>query len=175
MSRIIDITRPLRGDMEVYPGDPAVSVTSMVLGGARVSALEFGSHTGTHVDAPLHFVDGGYGVDQLPLDALVGPALVSREVVPAERLLLFGGNLSVDDAQMLVDHGVRLVGTDRMTIEEEGGDHPVHKLLLAARVVILETLDLTAVDPGTYQLVCLPLKIEGCDGAPARAVLLADP
>ncbi|HZQ88322.1 MAG TPA: cyclase family protein [Acidimicrobiales bacterium] len=174
MTRIIDITRPLRGDMEVYPGDPPVSITSMVLGGARVSALQFGSHTGTHVDAPLHFVDGGYGVDELPLDALVGPAVVSREVVPAERLLLLDGNLSVDDAQMLVDNGLRLVGTDRITIEEEGGEHPVHKLLLAAGVVILETLDLSAVEPGTYQLVCLPLKIEGCDGAPARAILISD-
>jgi arylformamidase len=174
MSRIIDITRPLRGDMEVYPGDPPVSVTSMVLGGARVSALQFGSHTGTHVDAPLHFVDGGYGVDELPLDALVGQCVVSHEVVPAERLLLFGGNLSLADAQMLVENGLRLVGTDRITIEEEGGEHPVHKLLLASGVVILETLDLSAVDPGTYQLVCLPLKIEGCDGAPARAILLTD-
>jgi arylformamidase len=174
VTRIIDITRPLRGDMEVYPGDPPVSVTSMVLGGARVSALQFGSHTGTHVDAPLHFVDGGAGVDELPLDALVGPAVVSHEVVPAERLLLFDGNLSVDDAQRLIDGGIRLVGTDRITIEQEGGEHPVHKLLLAAGVVILETLDLSGVEPGTYQLVCLPLKIAGCDGAPARAILLAD-
>jgi arylformamidase len=173
VTRIIDITRPLRGDMEVYPGDPPVSVTPMVLGGARVSALQLGSHTGTHVDAPLHFVEGGYGVDELPLDALVGEVVVSRQVLPAERLLLFDGNLSVDDAQELVDHGLRLVGTDRITIEEEGGDHPVHKLLLGAGVVILETLDLSAVEPGTYQLVCLPLKVEGCDGAPARAILIA--
>ena len=174
MTRIIDITRSLHGDMEVYPGDPPVSVTPMVLGGARVSALQFGSHTGTHVDAPLHFVDGGAGVDALPMSALVGEVVVSHDVVPAERLLLFDGNLSVDDAQRLVDAGLRLVGTDRITIEEEGGDHPVHKLLLAAGVVILETLELSGVEPGTYQLVCLPLKIAGCDGAPARAILIAD-
>jgi arylformamidase len=174
VTRIIDITRSLTGDMEVYPGDPPVSVTPMLLGGARVSALQFGSHTGTHVDAPLHFIEGGAGVDRLPMDALVGPALVSRDVRPAERLLLFDGNLSVPDAQRLVDAGLRLVGTDRLTIEEEGGDHPVHKLLLAAGVVILETLDMSAVEPGTYQLVCLPLKIAGCDGAPARVILIAD-
>ena len=104
MTRIIDITRPLRGDMEVYPGDPPVSVTSMVLGGARVSALQFGSHTGTHVDAPLHFVEGGYGVDELPLDALVGEVVVSRAVVPAERLLLFGGNLTHQPAYADVEY-----------------------------------------------------------------------
>ena len=174
MTRIIDITRSLRGDMEVYPGDPPVSVTPMVLGGARVSALQFGSHTGTHVDAPLHFIDGGAGVDQLALDAMVGDVTVSHAVVPTERLLLFGGNLSVAEAQALVDAGLRLVGTDRITIEEEGGEHPVHKLLLAAGVVILESLDLTDVEPGTYRLVCLPLKVAGCDGAPARAILIAD-
>jgi arylformamidase len=82
--------------------------------------------------------------------------------------------LAPDGAQYLVDQGVELVGIDYLSIEQfHSGHHKTHRTLLAKSVVILEGLDLSAPTPGEYELICLPLRIEGCDGAPARAVLIA--
>jgi arylformamidase len=81
--------------------------------------------------------------------------------------------LDEDAARWIVDRGIRLVGIDRLSIERspDGVHYPVHTTLLAAEVVILESLDLSEVEPGEYILQCLPLRIAGCDGAPARVVL----
>ncbi|HEX9797001.1 MAG TPA: cyclase family protein [Anaerolineales bacterium] len=81
--------------------------------------------------------------------------------------------VAVDDsgAGWLVDHGLRLVGIDYLSIAPWGAAGPTHRTLLRAGVVILEGIDLRQVAPGSYQLVCLPLKLVGSDGAPARAVL----
>lgn len=198
---IIDITRPISPDTPVWPGDPPVVVERVarveVGDPADVSRLQLGTHTGTHVDPPAHFLPGGDTVDQLPLDLLVGPALVADlseapEVdadalealaLPAgtTRLLLktgpedggaTTGALTPAGARWLVEHGVRLVGVDTLSIEPDTDEYPVHHILLGAGVVIVESLDLSAVSAGGYQLVCLPLRIAGGDGAPARAVLI---
>jgi arylformamidase len=82
--------------------------------------------------------------------------------------------LSPAGARWMVEHGVRLVGTDFLSVEEyAAAGHPTHVTLLSAGVVILEGLDLSAVAAGTYLLACLPLPLAGCDGAPARAVLIS--
>lgn len=196
---LIDVTVPLRPGMVVFPGDPEVSLgrVSSIAGGAvaNVSRLEAGVHTGTHVDAPLHFRDGAPAVESLPLEVLVGPAEVvdatglEREVgedfpFPSgvERLLLKTRNselwareafaedavaLSPGAARCLVELGVRLVGIDYLSV----GGEEVHRTLLDAGVVVLEGLDLRGVEPGAYRLLCLPLKLVGADGAPARAIL----
>ena len=82
MAQIYDISVPLVSGGLVYPGNPEISITpqqEITKGaGANVSLLLFGSHTGTHVDAPKHFFDDGLGVDALPLDVLMGPATVIR-------------------------------------------------------------------------------------------------
>ena len=82
--RIYDVSMPLRTGGLVYPNNPPISITSVsaIARGdtANVSRLDFGSHTGTHVDAPLHFIEGGAGVDELRLDVLMGRA----------RLIAFG-------------------------------------------------------------------------------------
>ena len=209
MSRIYDISVPIRSGGIVYPGNPEIDITlqqAVAKGaGANVSAIRFGSHTGTHADASRHFFDDGQPVDQIPLDRLIGPAiLVSfpdnvRAIGTAElkahdlrgrtRILLRTRNsallsqkqfapdytyLAPDGAEYLVDKGVELVGIDYLSIEQfHSGHHRTHRTLLAKSVVILEGLDLSAPPPGEYQLICLPLRIEGCDGAPARAVLIA--
>jgi len=210
MSRLIDISLTIGPDLLVWPSDPAVEVErrrSIAAGDeANVSELRIGTHTGTHVDPPVHFVDGTGGIDRVPVDVLVGPALVAdlrgrpgplspaelQGVVPAgtERLLLLTDNsalwrrlpvafperytcLSPEAAEWLIEHGVRLVGTDFLSIEERGAEgHPVHRSLLESGVVIVEGLDLDEVEPGPYELVCLPLKILDGDGGPARAVLI---
>ena len=168
---------------------------------ATVSLLTMGVHCGTRVDAPCHFIPGGRGVDALPVDALVGPCRVigvdadrliraadlERGAAGAERLLLktrSGGlwdelgfrrdfvALAADAATWLVDRGVRLVSIDYLSINPYDADPQLaHLILLGAGVVVVEGLDLRRVPPGEYDLACLPIKLRGADGAPARVVL----
>ena len=184
--------------MAVYPGDPELSierVMSLDAGDvANVSRMDLGVHTGTHVDAPLHFFDGAAAVEGLDLDVLVGPALVVEVVGPgdiqpgavvegADRILFKTRNsaawaddrfyedyasISPEAAARLVDAGIRLVGVDYLSV----GGVETHRVLLRAGVVAVEGLDLRGIEPGAYTLVCLPLKLEGSDGAPARAILI---
>ncbi|MBI2468338.1 MAG: cyclase family protein [Candidatus Rokubacteria bacterium] len=201
----IDVTVPIHPGMVVYEGDPGVRVTSVLAlergDPANVSLLALGSHTGTHVDAPSHFIAGGGTVDGLPLDVLLGRArvlacppgpIVAETVAGAgarrgSRLLFKTGNsalwerarfvrdyqaLTLEAARLLVEAGVALVGIDYLSIEGFGAPgHPVHRCLLGAGTVILEGLDLSAVAPGEYELCCLPLRVREGDGAPARALL----
>jgi arylformamidase len=199
--RVIDVTVPVRPGMPVYPGDPEVRlerVESIADGApANVSRLDFGVHSGTHVDAPVHFVEGASGAEMLPLDALVGPAVVvdgtgvqaldasvvARVEPGAQRVLFRTSNsqlwaradlveeyveLTEDGARALVALGVRLVGIDHLSI----GGEATHRVLLQAGIVVVESLDLRQVEPGRYTLVCAPLKLVGSDGAPARVLLL---
>ncbi|HEV2711704.1 MAG TPA: cyclase family protein [Gaiellaceae bacterium] len=195
---IIDISVPIHTEMVVYPGDPAVRlerVESIAEGAsANNSKLELGVHSGTHVDAPVHFIDGAAGADRLPLDVLTGPCEVVEVptleesavgAVPqgAERVLFKTPNselwaresfaetferLNGPAARRLVERGVRLVGVDYLSV----GDHDAHRVLLGAGVVAVEGLDLRNVQPGPYELHCLPLKLVGSDGSPARAILV---
>jgi arylformamidase len=192
---IIDISLPVGPDTPVWPGDPPVLVepVARIEAGdpADVSRLVLGTHTGTHVDPPAHFVPGAATVDVLPLDVLVGPAVVAQFTAgPIDRaaleslalpkgstrlLLKTGGDagaLTADGARWLVERGVRLAGADTLSIEPASDRYPVHQILLGAGVVIVEGLDLADAAAGSYQLVCLPLRIVGGDGAPARAVLI---
>jgi arylformamidase len=209
VSRIYDISVPIRSGGLVYPGNPEIDIAlqQAVAKGAsaNVSTIRFGSHTGTHADAARHFFDDGQPVDKIPLERLIGPALLlsfndnirsvgaaelrQRDLKGQKRVLLRTRNsallaaeefvkdytyLAPDGAQYLVDQGVELVGIDYLSIEQfHSGHHRTHRTLLEHSVVIVEGLDLSAPPPGEYQFICLPLRIEGCDGAPARAVLLA--
>ena len=200
--RVIDVSVPIRTGMVTYPGDPTVKLErwSSIADGAvaNLSRLDFGVHSGTHVDAPLHFIDGAPAAEQLPLEPLIGRArivdataadvldaetLSGLDGVSGERVLfktrnseLWAGDSFADDfvslredgARLLIDRGVRLVGIDYLSIGDEGAHHA----LLGAGVVAIEGLDLRGVDPGEYTLVCAPLKLVGSDGAPARALLL---
>lgn len=212
--RIYDVTVPITETMPVWPGDPRVRIerTSTLQGGdeANVSYLHLGSHTGTHVDAPYHFIAQGLTVDRLPLDVLVGPALVIdlehlegttidvfdlAEVHFARnttRILLKTENshlwetrqtefereyvhLGPKAAEWLVKRGIRLVGVDYLSVEALNADgHRVHHTLLGAGIVIVEGLNLSRVPAGPCQVICLPLKIEGGDGAPARVLVTRD-
>jgi arylformamidase len=205
---IYDITVPIRSGMPVYEGDPGIDIqpwSALAKGdSANVSFLHFGAHTGTHVDAPAHFIEGTRKIDALSLEALIGLARVIRvpddvaEIGPdflakcdldqVERVLFHTRNssfwsegfrkdythLSPEAAQALVDLGVKLVGTDYLSIEKfHSGHHRTHLALLSNNVVIVEGLNLSDIAPGDYELICLPLRIaDGAgDGAPARVVL----
>ena len=208
MRRIIDISTPIVTGGLIYPGNPAIEITpqqSIAQGAtANVSSVFFGSHTATHVDAAKHFFDDGETVDQLPLEKLIGRAVVlefaddvmqigaqelgGQRLGGATRVLLktrnsalleqaeFARNytfLAPDGAELLADKGVDLVGIDYLSIEQfKSGHHRTHRTLLDRRIVIVEGLQLGGVAPGVYDFACLPLKLAGMDGAPARAVLM---
>ena len=209
MRRIFDISVPVESGGLVYPGNPEIRIElqQAIANGAtaNVSRIDFGSHTGTHVDAPRHFFDDGAGADLLPLDVLMGPALViavepdlmavsaaqlrQHDLTHVTRLLIRTRNsgfirepefrknftyLAPDGAEYLVEQGVKLVGVDYLSVEQfHSGHHRTHRTLLGHGVVIIEGLDLSEPAPGVYELRCLPLRLTGLDGAPARAVLLA--
>ena len=167
MSDWIDISVPLEGGRTYWPDDPPFHRHLLAAGEARVSAISMSVHAGTHVDAPLHYLADGAAVDAIPLQATVGTARVSERVeATAERMLLrIGRELTEDEARLLT--GCLCVGIDGPSV----GDRDVHRILLGSGVWIVEWLDLRLVEPGDYDFVCLPLKIAGADGAPARAIL----
>jgi arylformamidase len=210
MMAIYDISLTISPSMPVWPGDPVVEVSqvSFMSNGdsANVTRLAMSAHTGTHVDAPHHFLNDGRTVENLPLDVLTGPCFVAqlpdgidsitRDVLEHQPLgegttrVLFGtGNshlwakgetefqknfiaITEGGARWLVEHGIRLVGVDYLSVAPFGDSTPTHRVLLEAGIVILEGLNLAQVQRGFYDLYCLPLKIGGSDGAPARAILI---
>ena len=209
--KIYDISVTVSADLPVWPGDPPVSIESVAKiedgANANVSRITMGVHTGTHVDAPFHFMNDGSTVEHLPLDLLTGPSYVlelpgvniitssvlKQAVIPSGtlRLLIKTDNsgywkdigaafqtgftgISSDGAEYLVNLGVRLIGMDYLSVAPYKQSRPTHEVLLNAGVVIVEGLNLSEISQGYYTLYCLPLKLAGCDGAPARAILVQE-
>lgn len=208
--RIIDISVTLSNSLPVWPGDPRIKLERVrkIEEGANsnVSRLEMQVHSGTHIDAPIHFLPGEIGVESLSLPDLIGPCYVleipedsgqiSRDVLDSlliprgvNRLLFRTKNsnqwvsgenefytefigLTEDGARCLVDRGIRVIGIDYLSIAPYKQSRPTHEVLLKAGVIVIEGLDLHAVNTGYYSLICLPLKLAGSDGAPARVVLI---
>ncbi|MGI9043882.1 MAG: cyclase family protein [Gemmatimonadaceae bacterium] len=206
--RIYDVSAPVRHGGLIYPGNPEIVIEAQQAisagAGANVSRISFGSHTGTHVDAAHHFIDGGQRVDEIPLERLVGPAilidvgeslmsvgadeLARHDIGSHTRVLIRTRNsafaddaefvrdytfLAPDGAEYLADRGVVLVGIDYLSIEQfRSGHHRTHRILLGREIVIVEGLALVGPPAGVYDFCCLPLRFEGLDGSPARAILI---
>lgn len=181
-SEIIDISQPLAVGMDVWPGDPPFelgAVAKLADGeAAEVSRISMSTHCGTHVDALAHVLAGGRTIDAVPLDRLIGPAVVveaaevSSVAIQRGEIVLIKATLSEATAGELIAAGVRAVGTSAASIESAETDLAVHRLLLGADIPIIENLRLDHVACGRYFLVCLPLNLSGGEAAPARAVLL---
>ena len=203
----IDISVPIGPDTPIFDGDPPFRIelaASMAAGAiCNVSRVDMGIHTGTHLDAPRHFIDGAAATESISLDDCIGPAWVvdatalSRtigaadiaglDIPPGETRLLFktpnselwgkpgfqSGFIALDGgaAAVLVERGVRLVGNDYLSIAPFGDPVATHRTLLAAGAVILEGTDLRGVEPGPVDLLCLPIRLVGSDGVPARALV----
>lgn len=193
-----DVTRALSEEILIFPGgDPKPAITTEDHGAYLISLLSLSTHTGTHIDAPSHYLKDDRTVDRIDLSRLIGrcrlldlgtataidaPDLEGR-VGGAERLLLktwFSGraafdpaypHLTPDAAALLVREGVRCVGIDSPSIEAYDGDGTVHCTLLGEGVAVIELLDLSAVAGGEYYMAALPLRLNGLDGSPVRAVL----
>ena len=206
----IDISTPLRSGMVVWPGDAGVRVEQTMFlergDGFNLTHLSMAAHTGTHVDAPRHFLQHGADMAAMPLDALLGPAQVidvddaeavraahvPSDLQPGARLLFRTRNsthylssghfveefiyVSKEAASAMARAQVRAVGIDYLSVGGYRKDLvETHEILLGAGIWILEGLDLSRVQPGLYELACLPLLIPGADGAPARALLRPRP
>jgi len=208
VTHFLDISLTISPELPQWPGSPPIQLTrrrDMARGDhANDSVLTCGVHTGTHVDAPVHFLAHGADVTHLPLEALIGPAVVAAlpevDAITAEnleelnlpsdtqRLLLRTRNsehwrrgdrtfqpdfvaLTADAARWVVQRGLRLIGVDYLSVQRFHDHHETHLVLLEAGVVIVEGLNLAQAAPGNYDFICLPLKLAGADGAPARAVL----
>jgi len=203
----IDISVPIHTGMTHWPDNPPVKVERMLDMDAgdvcNVSQMSLGVHTGTHVDAPRHFLRDGISVERAPINALIGTARVieiadtrtitvdelrRHDIQRDERILFKTLNslrcwqtddfiedfvyISQEAARYLAQAHVQTVGVDYLSVGGYLTDGPeTHRALLTAGIWIIEGLNLSLAPPGTYELVCLPLKIAEADGAPARAVL----
>jgi arylformamidase len=198
--KIIDVTRSLKKDMLVYPGDVIPSFSQVDHGRYLVSDLHMSSHTGTHIDAPAHYLKSGDTIDTILLSSLIGRCRVidisgtgSTLITAADlegklsgvkRLLLktrFSGmdtfredypSLAHDTACSITDNGIECVGIDSPSIESYNCDGSIHRRLLGNGCIIIELLDLSDVSEGDYDMVALPLRLAGLDGSPARVVLM---
>jgi kynurenine formamidase len=230
--KIIDITTPISPFTRTFPGDPIPAIEricTLEKEGYAVSRLSFGSHTGTHVDAPSHILKNGLTIDKLELKSLMGTAIVLdfsslsgaltadilekafRNIIAPENtsilLLKTGafsrkqesaGEVSSPDAESgsqgmgsweekfdsayldesgaawIVEKGFKTIGIDGFSVDSLYSETlPAHHILFSGNVNIVECLELSSIEAGIYFFICLPLKIESCDGAPARALLIS--
>jgi arylformamidase len=202
-----DITLPLHEEMAMYPGDPPFETGPhyRIAGGdsCNVTAIRLGTHTGTHIDPPVHFFQGGAAIDSFPADLMVCRALVidatGREEIdcaamsavtdfPAAVLfktglggLLAKGRtpersawLTPETAQRLSAQGVRLVGIESLSVDAPDSEE-AHKVLLGRGVFILEGVNLSDIPAGICRLYCFPLRIRRGDGGPARVMVELTP
>ena len=207
-SKWLDVSVPLHTGMVHWPGDPDVSfrrISEISQGShANVTTCQMPVHTGTHMDAPCHFINGADGIDQFPLETGIGPARVieidsevrsigraeleGKGIRRGDRVLLRTRNseqlwykepfwkdytaINASGAELLASTGVALVGVDYLSVGLFQGDGPeTHRILLGAGIWIVEGLALGNVQEGDYEMICLPLRIVGCDGSPARVAL----
>ena len=191
--RIYDVTKDLSESSDLYPGDPPTvfcRISDIELHDPfTLTSFSMGAHAGTHIDAPSHLIRGGITIDEIPLSTLIGPVQVLtvtntvdiQSLMPLNdynvpRVLLktegSNGHLTADVAEWIIKQGVKLIGVDAVSVDPPGEKSLIaHHILLGAGVIIVEGLDLTKIHSGLYNLFCLPLKLKGVEGAPARVVL----
>ena len=206
----IDVTATLDpAKTPVYEGDAPMKfdfLRHMRTGDfVTLSVYSMGAHSGTHIDAPMHFVANGAPVDRVAIDRLIGTARVleiadsvqaidaaelnKHDWKPAKRVLFRTRSshrgwmdslefhrdfayIAPDAAQLLADAGVVLVGIDYISAEQFGAPAPrTHQILLGKGIPIVEGLDLRPAPAGDYEMIVLPLRVAGHEGAPARAIM----
>ena len=195
--KYIDITRTIRPDMETYPGDPTVQVISETNNKSKnliISKLSFGSHTGTHIDAPFHVFKDGDSIANFPLQLSSGNALLIKCDEPMSKIkktieyigiqfLIFKKSDKTPQfpiidqplAKEFKELGTEMIGTDLLSIDAESDESLLnHKNILSQKIWIVESLDLSSARPGIYRYIFLPMKTSAHDGSPARALLITD-
>jgi arylformamidase len=206
MHNWIDISTTIKNGMVHWPGDAEVKIkkeqSMQASDECNVTTLQMSAHTGTHVDAPLHFIASGTDASEISLEKLIGvvkifdienPKTISLEEVrnlhieigckiifktknsnrnwseePFNHQFVY---LSTEAAQFLVDKNVQVIGVDYLSVAGEENGSSVHRILLNQDILIIEGLALQNIEPGNYEMICLPLKIKDADGAPARVII----
>ena len=214
MKKYIDLTHRIEQDMVVFPGDPPPEIKEVMALGQDMCAVQsicFNNHMGTHLDAPSHFIEGGMTVDKIPLESLIGTAvildfthkgkndLITKEdlhthryrILPGSRVLIKTGwdvnftsaafyedfpCLTREAAELLASIEIRLLGMDTPSPSPlDDPDQAIHKTLLAAGIVILESVkNLTLINRNQCEITVLPLPIKDFSGAPCRVVALLE-
>jgi arylformamidase len=204
---IIDISVSLSEKIPTWPGSIGYKSEKLMSFSKNdkvtVSSICLDVHTGTHIDAPLHFIENGETTDSIALDRFIGKCFVAEikdevvikpkilETIPLpegiSRLLLKTSNsglwkknkfsedfvaLHPEASQWIVEKGIELIGIDYLSIQKFKGSDETHKILLRNQVIILEGINLSGVNEGIYNLICLPLKTLELEGSPCRAVLI---
>lgn len=204
--KIIDISWPISQNMTQYKDRQLVFVGqthSLKHDGVHLSTLVLNSHTGTHIDAPCHFLPGTQSLDQVPLSTYVGPCQVidltglegnitavalANQRIESDKIVLFKTKNSAhgatdafnsnfvcimaDAAAYLVEKKIKAVGLDYPGLEHHQPGHETHNAFLGNGIGVIEGLRLAHVAAGNYFFCCLPLALQGVDGAPARAILI---
>ena len=208
MNNFIDISLKIQPGMAAWPGEKEIEfkrIQSLDKGDISTSTnISMSVHSGTHIDAPSHFIASGKTIDQMDMDVFMGPVrivhlptqdkitaqdLKNSNIPPGTTRLLFRTMnseywqkspkvfqsdfvaLTEDAAKWIVNKKVKLVGIDYLSIQPFHHSPDVHRILLESGIAVLEGLDLNGVKDTDYHLICLPLKMIGTEGAPARAVL----
>lgn len=199
MNDYYDVTRELSEDIPVYPGDIEPRFSQEDCGQYLLTGLQLSSHSGTHIDAPSHYLKNDESIDRVPIKALIGPCRVIEvsgtpgeitndqlkgRIEGASRIIFKTGcnfqglfdpdyvSLGISAAKSLSAGGIIVVGIDSPSIEKYHGNGDVHRELLGNGIVVIEFLDLATVPEGDYIMVALPLRLRGLDGSPARVVLI---
>ncbi|MBK9639129.1 MAG: cyclase family protein [Bacteroidetes bacterium] len=202
----MDVSEPISKNTIVWPGDPQAIITQVasydIGDDYQLSEAFLNLHTGTHVDAPLHFIKEGKDITQIPLEVLMGDAkvldasaqkiistewLMTKNLCKGDRLLfktmkdadnrqeklsqLDFVALNVDAAYYLSELGIVLAGIDGLSIAIAHELNETHQVLLKNEIVIVEVLNLTGIQEGNYEMICLPIKFEGAEASPARVLL----
>ena len=191
---IIDISNDLL-TAEVYKGDPVPEMERIKeIGDScayNLSVINACLHNGTHVDAPLHFIEDGEGIDGYELEKFIGPCkvitmlpgMITGQTVEdyfprdCKRILIKSNGkafLHYTAAEVMALYGYELIGTDATTVEADGEDGATHRALLRGNIAILEGLNLSAVENGEYFLISPPVKISEAEASFARALLISD-
>ena len=194
--KIIDISQEVLSS-RVYEGDPVPKgerIMDMKSGELyNLSKISLCAHNGTHIDAPLHFFEDGKSIDEIPLEHFVGECFVAQEngnidaqgakkifekarAFGAEKRILIKGEATVTEqgARVFADAEILLLGNESQSVGPENAPMAVHKILLGKDIVLLEGVVLDNAREGRYLLNCAPLKIEGFEGSPARAILIEE-
>lgn len=207
MAQIYDISMPITPEIPVYKNKPEKRPVFRITSdhpdkGVRETRVELDVHTGTHIDAPLHMIEGGDTIESIPLENLITscrvidlthvdgpigrPDLEPAELHPGEFILFKTRNskdtafnpdfifVGADAARFLAEVKVKGVGIDALGVERSQPDHATHKSLFGAGIIVIEGLRLDHVPAGNYQLIAMPIALVGIDAAPARVVLVAE-
>lgn len=179
---------------KVYPGDPIPTknfIKSIDKGDSyTLSTFSMSSHTGTHVDAPSHFIKDGKTIEEISLNKFVGYCYVfeideplTKEIVNnifnkinelnINKILIKGkGILTLEGAKAIEDMNIDLIGTELLSFGNDLDEEEIHKILLKSNIVLLEGINLENINTGKYFLNSAPLKLDELEGAPCRAILI---